>query len=194
MAIKENLPIVAEEDSDPFDEIFFSKHGVGDTPADKELAKIGNSMDPNLPTLQECVFAKLVVKGSSPKEAYMEAFGFNGTEYHSITYTRNAQKLLERPRVARFVYDLQRKAAELMQEDMANIVSELNEDRELARALGQPSAAITATKTKAQLLGLMDEKRVTNNITVNLSEEQKKLLLGRVSEVIETDYTVDSKE
>lgn len=194
MTIKENLPIVTDEDNDPFDEIFFSNHGVGDTPVEKELSAIGNSMDPNLPTLKECVFAKLVVKGSSLREAYMEAFGFNGSEYHSVTYTRNAKKLIERPRVARYIYELQRRAAALMDEDMANIVNELNEDRVLARALGQPSAAITATKTKAQLLGLMDERKVTNNITVNLSDEQKKLLLNRVGEVIDADYEILEKD
>lgn len=194
MSNKENLPITTNEESDAFDEIFYANHGVGDTPLDNEMIKIGNSLDPNLPTLKECTFAKLVVKGSSPREAYMNAFGFTGKEFHSITYSRNAKKLLDRPRVAKFMYDLQMKAASLINEDLANIVFELNEDRKLARDLGQPSAAITATKTKAQLLGLMDEKRVTNNITVNLSDEQKKLLLGRVGEVIDADYEVIEKE
>lgn len=186
----DNLPVTTEEEAEAFNEIFYANHGVGDTPMDKELAKIGNGLDPNLPTLQECNFAKMVMNGSSPKAAYIESFGFTGKEYHPVTYTRNAKKLLERPRVARFMYELQSKAAALLQEDMANIVNELNEDRKLARDLGQPSAAIAATKTKAQILGLMEEKRVTNNISVNLSDDQKKLLLSRVGEVIDAEYEV----
>lgn len=93
---------------------------------------------------------------------------------------RHAEKILKRPRVARKMYELRQRIAEMEDEDLHSIIQDLNSDRKLARDLGQPSAAISATKVKAALLGLTQEKKQTTNITIDLSDRQKQELLSRI--------------
>jgi hypothetical protein len=93
------------------------------------------------------------------------------------------------------MFELRKAMAEFEEQDMLSLITELNADRQLARDLGQPSAAISALKLKAQLLGLTEEKKVTNNITVNLSDDQKKALLSRIgSRISPRDNDIDDAE
>jgi hypothetical protein len=177
-----NNPIVAKENSlSPFEEdLFFEKHGVGDTPVTEQEQVLRNLIDPNEPSLPEVRLCKNIIKGMTNVEAYIKAFGYAGDEMSRSSFSYACARILKRPRVAIKMFELRKAMAEFEEQDMLSLITELNADRQLARDLGQPSAAISALKLKAQLLGLTEEKKVTNNITVNLSDDQKKALLNRI--------------
>lgn len=177
---------------DAFDDIFFSKHGVGDVPIDKELANIKHQINPNIANARELEFARLVVRGENKVNAYIKAFGYDGTEFHRTTFYAHTNRLMKRPRVATAIYDLQKKVEDLAGEDMAQLIKELNEDRKLARDLGQPAAAISAVKVKASLLGL-DNVQPTNNITINLGDEQKKQIIERIGKQLIAKNAIDAE-
>jgi hypothetical protein len=89
---------------------------------------------------------------------------------------------MRRPRVAIKMQEMYEKLVEFEEQDMVDIISEINEDRKLARDLGQPAAALSAVKLKAQLLGhAKKDAPITTNITMILSDEQKRAMLSRLS-------------
>jgi len=178
------------ETKDEFDEIFFSKHGVGDVPIDAEFVVIAHQMNPNEATLPEIHFCRFLIKGDSNADAYIKAFGYDGTERGRDTFSQMAIRLLKRPRVAKALYVMKEKVNELVNEDLATLVSELNDDRKLARDLGQPSAAIAAVKAKASLLGLDQSTGGNMTINVSLSDTQKGQLLNRIGKRL--NHTIDS--
>ena len=165
--VRKDLAMVDTPES--FDEIFFETHGVGDNPVTEREASIRHMIDPNEPTLQELRLCKNLIKGLHPVESYRKAFEI-GPDRMSDKAVRSAvERLLRRPRVARKMYELREMLMEMEETDLMDVIHALNEDRKLARDLGQVSAAIQATKTKASILGLSNENKVTNNITLNLS-------------------------
>jgi hypothetical protein len=192
-----NHPLVAKENGlSPFEEdLFFEKHGVGDTPVTEQEQVLRNLIDPNEPSLPEVRLCKNIIKGMSNVEAYIKAFGYAGDEMPRSSFSAACARILKRPRVAIKMFELRKAMAEFEEQDMLSLITELNADRQLARDLGQPSAAISALKLKAQLLGLTEEKKVTNNITVNLSDDQKKALLSRIgSRISPRDNDIDDAE
>lgn len=178
-------------DTVDFDDIFYSKHGVSDVAPDKEQRELGHAMDRELPTIQEVDYALRVAKGENHTDSYIIAFGFKGDELSRQSFSNASRKIRSRPRVSKKIIELKEKAAAIAEEDLPNLIQELNEDRKLARDLGQPSAAITAVKTKANLLGLEQSGSVTNNVNLNLSDEQKAQLLDRVSKRIDAPAPID---
>lgn len=169
-----------DEDEDEFDKIFFNTHGVGNTPTPQEERHL-SSLDSSLPTYQEIEFVRMFFREGNITDAYIKAFGYVGNEHRRDYFTKLANRLINRPRVMKKLNEYRSKAQALADEDVAQLVHELNQDRELARAMGQVGAAISATKAKAQILGL--EKTTTNNLNVvlDLTDDQKRNLLGRVA-------------
>lgn len=163
-----------------FEEIFFKTHGVGDSPVERELQIVRHQIDASQATFKEYQFCKFIVNGDKPVDAYIKAFEFTGTELTRKTFAAHAKKLLERPRVAKAMFEIKKKMHELVDEDLANLVSELNEAKELARDLAKPEAMINAVKAKANLLGLENPKSQSTHIHVDLSEEQKKKMFERM--------------
>jgi len=184
--------IEPKDDMDAFDALFFEKHGVGDVPIDSEFVVIAHQMNPNEPTLSEIHFCRYLIKGDGNADAYIKAFGYDGTEYKRATFANMAVRLLKRPRVSKALYIMREKVNELANEDLATLVSELNDDRKLARDLGQPSAAIAAVKAKASLLGLDQSTGGNMTINVSLSDTQKGQLLNRIGKRL--IHTIDSTD
>lgn len=179
--MKEVVQFENQEEQDEFDKIFFAKHGVGHDPMSEEEKKLIHSLDNTKPTYQEIEFVRMFFREGNITDAYIKAFGYKGDEHRRDYFTKLANRLMNRPRVLQKLNDYREKAQALEDEDVANLVYELNKDRDLARQLGQPSAAIAATKAKAQLLGLEKTSVNTMNVVLDLTDEQKKNLLGRVS-------------
>lgn len=165
---------------DPFDEIFFSKHGVGHDPVSEE-DKIISSLDNTKATHQEIDFVRIFFREGNVTDAYIKAFGYSGDEHRRDYFTKLANRLLDRPRVLKKLNEYREKAQALADEDVANLIHELNEDRKLARSMGQTAAAISAVKTKAQILGLEKSTVNTMNVVLDLTDDQKRNLLGRIS-------------
>lgn len=195
--MSENLP-VEHNDEDEFDKIFFSTHGVGHDPLSEEERKLIHSLDNTKATWQEIEFVRTFFREGNITDAYIKAFNFDGTEHRRDYFTRLANRLLERPRVIKKLNEYREKAQALADEDVSKLVHELNEDRNLARSLGQPSAAIAATKAKASLLGLEQSSVNNMNVILELSDDQKQNLLSRIGkrlsnkvsneEIIEAEY------
>ena len=96
-------------------------------------------------------FAQELAKGKSQVEAYRLA-GFKPNESH-------ASRLVANGKVAARVAELKAAAAEKAVVTAADIARQLDEDREFARQLEAPAAAVSATMGKAKVLGLIIEKR-----------------------------------
>jgi hypothetical protein len=184
---------VTEAEKDLLDEIFFGRHGVGDLAIDQELVALKREVDPNVPTVTESEFARLVAKGESKVQSYIKAFGYNGTEHSMDVFQVYATRIMSRPRVGNLVQDIKERAYKLALEDVGTLVEQLNEDRKLARDLGQPSAAIAAVKVKASLLGLDQSTTNTTNIVVNMNDEQKSQILDRIGRRLRSPDVVDAE-
>jgi hypothetical protein len=177
------------------EELFFSTHGVGDNPVTERELVLHNLIDPNEPTLQEIRLCKNIIKGMSNIDAYIKAFGYKGDENTRNGFSSACARILKRPRVAIKMYEMRKAMSDFEEEDMLSLITQLNSDRQLARDLGQPSAAISALKLKAQLLGLTEDKKIINNITMNLSDTQKRSLLDRIgSRVSPRNDDIDDAE
>lgn len=173
-------------------EEFFKLHGVGDFAVEPELEDFQFLVDKNEASPREKEFCRYIVLGETQTEAYVKAFDKEG-KLDRKNVTVYAHSLLKRKRVAKYYYELLRRRESFLEENLEHLISELNADRKLARDLGQPSAAIQAVKTKANLLGL--ENATSNKITVNvsLSDDQKENLLARIvkrntDDVLDADY------
>ena len=172
--------IVEHNNQDEFDNIFFETHGIGHDPVSNDVQKLMHSLDNSEPTWQEIEFVRMFFREGNVTDAYIKSFNFDGTEHRRDYFTKLANRLLERPRVLKKLNEYRRKAQALADEDISNLINELNEDRHLARTLGQPSAAIAATKAKATLLGLEKSSVNNMNIVLDLSDDQKQNLLSRI--------------
>ena len=108
-------------------------------------------------------FAQELAKGKSAAEAYRNA-GYDGdrTAASRLSTNVNVQSRLA---------ELQERGAERALVTIETITKELDEDRELARKLGMPAAAVTAVMGKAKLHGLLiDRSEVANTHNVISSE------------------------
>jgi hypothetical protein len=77
------------------------------------------------------------------------------------TINRNAVALLDNSKIATRVGELQLNLQKKFEVTVESLSKELDEDRQLARSLGQPGAAISALNVKARIHGL--DKQVMSN-------------------------------
>jgi hypothetical protein len=96
-------------------------------------------------------FCQLIKRGIPPYRAYPAA-GYRPDLSHPY-------RLAENGRVKQRLAELARPVARKTQVTLETLVNDLAADRELARRLEQPSAAIAATVAVAKLLGLMIDRR-----------------------------------
>lgn len=96
------------------------------------------------------LFAQQIAKGKTADEAYKLA-GFK-------PHRGNAATLRAKQNVADRIAELQEKVAARAVTTAADIVDQLAEDRDFARFLGSPSAAISATMGQAKVLGLLKDR------------------------------------
>lgn len=186
--LSNSTTVLSNDDLYDFDDIFGATHGVGDAPVatfgdkfDSPVAAAASLVDPLMPTLKEIRFCKNIIRGDNQTEAYVKAFEFRGNEHPRAYFAKAAHALLKRPRVAMKLQEMYQKLVEYEEQDMVDIIAEINEDRKLARDLGQPGAALAAVKLKADLLGhKKKEAPVTNNVNLVLSDTQKQAMLARI--------------
>lgn len=95
-------------------------------------------------------FAQELAKGKSKVGAY-KAAGFTGDRTAACRLSTSAN-------IKRRVAELKAKAAEKVIVSVADIAQQLDEDREFARELESPSAAVSATMGKAKVLGLLEDR------------------------------------
>lgn len=95
-------------------------------------------------------FAQELAKGTPQAEAYAKA-GFRGGK-------TAAANMAARPDVKARVAELLQRAANRAEVTVADIARQLDEDRDFARDLKAPSAAVQASMGKAKVLGLIIER------------------------------------
>lgn len=95
-------------------------------------------------------FVHFIIKGETQARAYVLA-GFKQND-------SNCSRLFRREDVQARIAELQEAAAKKAVKTAADIIDQLGEDRDFARQLEAPAAAISATMGQAKVLGLLNER------------------------------------
>ncbi|AIM40703.1 terminase small subunit [Idiomarinaceae phage 1N2-2] len=109
-------------------------------------------------------FAQLYVETGNASEAYRVAYN-SSAKHESVNV--NASKLLSSAKVALRVKELQNELRAAHRATMDDILAELEEARQLARDLQQPSAMNQSSLGKAKILGF--DKQVVDHISSDSS-------------------------
>ena len=126
---------------------------------------------PELKNTRHERFAQGLAQGMSATAAYAQA-GYEPSG-------QNAGRLTKNDEIQASVSELQGRCAERTLNTIEDIVSQLDEDRALARAKGQASAMVSATMGKAKVLGLIVEKhRIGIKSIDDMNEDELRQLLG----------------
>ncbi|RWA80844.1 hypothetical protein [Mesorhizobium sp.] len=94
--------------------------------------------------------------GKSQSEAYVAA-GYKPDDGHATRLAGNG-------RIKARVHELLGKAADKAIVTIESIARQLDEDRQLARELGQAGAAVNATMSKAKLYGLVTDRHEIESV------------------------------
>ena len=103
-------------------------------------------------------FARYYMRCGVASEAYRKA-GYNTTT--ALATRVNASRLLSHANVKRRIREIRKQMAGRTRITVDSLIAELEADRDLARALEQPSAAIAAVQLKARLAGLLVDRKET---------------------------------
>ena len=106
---------------------------------------------PTLQTPRREKYAQELASGKSATEAYERA-GYAKNSGNCIRLKANES-------VATRLAELQHGGAERAVVTVASLVADLEDDRQLARALGQLGPAVSASMGKARILGLIIDRR-----------------------------------
>ena len=109
-------------------------------------------------TIKQELFAQAYIETGNASEAYKRAYD---TQANANTINRKASQLLKHPEVKKELEVLQEQAKERNKVTIDSILQELEQARTLALKADTPqcSAAVTATMSKAKLLGLVVDKQ-----------------------------------
>ena len=125
-------------------------------------------------TPKQELFAQAYLVTSNASEAYKRAYD---TQANANTINRKASQLLKHPEVIKHLADLQAIHRQRHKLTIDDLLQELEQSRLLALENIQCSAAVTATMSKAKLLGLdkqiIEHSNHTQNIVVTFEEANK---------------------
>jgi len=110
-------------------------------------------------TVKQEKFCKSYIETGNASEAYRQSYDCQKMKGASIN--RNAVALLDNTKIATRIGELQLTLQKKFEVTVESLSKELDEDRQLARSLGQPGAAISALNVKARIHGL--DKQVMSN-------------------------------
>lgn len=102
-------------------------------------------------TPKQELFAQAYLETSNASEAYKRAYN---TQANANTVNRKASQLLKHPEVIKLLAELKAETRQRHKLTIDDILQELEQSRLLALKNIQCSAAVTATMSKAKLLGL----------------------------------------
>jgi hypothetical protein len=111
---------------------------------------------PRLHNIRRERFCREYIKTGIAARAYRAA-GFKTTTAHSTV--ASGSRMLTFDDVKSRIGELRRQMTYKSKISLESLLSDLAEDRALARSLGQASAAIQATVTAAKLVGLMVDRK-----------------------------------
>ncbi|MEL6467091.1 MAG: hypothetical protein AAFQ58_19185 [Pseudomonadota bacterium] len=125
-------------------------------------------------TPKEEQFAQNLFNGMSKIDAYADAYDPD-PERERDRLSSDAWKVMQRPKVAQRLSELQDIARRTFIYGAKEAVADLESDRKFARKHKAASAAVTATKAKMRLFGL-------DTATVSLTDGQGNPLIEQLSE------------
>jgi hypothetical protein len=99
-------------------------------------------------------FCLCIVEGDGPSEAYRAAYTASGMNDDSVAV--EASRLLRDPRVHARIEELRTSLQRSLGVSRATLLREIDEVRELAKTGGDVKMLLTATMSKARLLGFLD--------------------------------------
>ena len=111
-------------------------------------------------TIKQELFAQAYIETGNASEAYKRAYN---TQANANTINRKASQLLKHPEVSTHIIELQNEQRKKHHLTLDDILQELEQTRLLALKNKQCSAAISATMSKAKLLGLDKKAGVNEN-------------------------------
>jgi hypothetical protein len=109
-------------------------------------------------TAQQEIFAQEYLRHGNAARAYRSAYNVKESTKASSIYTE-ASKLLHDPKIARRIMEVRDKAMKSLKISKSDLIIDLKRAQELALDIEQPAAAVTATRTIAQIAGHLVEKR-----------------------------------
>lgn len=113
-------------------------------------------------TIKQEAFARAFVETGNASEAYRRSYDVTPSA-KPTTIARSAHELMRDPNVASMIRSLQAEVAKRHDITIERVTQMLMEDRDLARKIEQPSAAVSANVALARLHGLIvDKKQVTH--------------------------------
>ena len=104
-------------------------------------------------------FCREFIKTGNQSDAYRAAY--NSENMLPATINNKAYQLINQDDIRARVVQLQAQVAKKFEVTVESLTKELEEDRQLARELGQPGAAISALNVKARIHGL--DKQIMSN-------------------------------
>lgn len=107
-------------------------------------------------TPQQEKFAQAVAAGRSFSDAYREAYATG--KMKAKTVNEEACRLAKDPKIAARVAEIRKPVIEEVKYELKDALREAEEARILALAIEQPAAAVSASKLKSQLTGLLIER------------------------------------
>lgn len=114
-------------------------------------------------TAKQEKFCQGVAKGLTYSDAYREAY--NAGKMKAEVIQVKASELLKNGKVAVRVEELKKRALKRYDLTVDDIITELEEARELAKQTNQSSTMVSASMGKAKLLGM-----VTDNISAKIAQ------------------------
>jgi len=111
---------------------------------------------PRLDNIRRERFCREYIKSGVASRSY-KAAGYKASTRHSLD--ASAWAMLRFPDVASRIAELRRQMTYKTKISLESLLLELAADRELARRVDQPSAAIQATVMQAKLVGLMVDRK-----------------------------------
>jgi Terminase small subunit len=116
---------------------------------------------PALRNLRHERFARAFIKTNVAARAYAQA-GYIATTRSSLDTC--ASRLLRHAQVKRRIAELRKQMAARNRISLDSLLDDLAADRALARELGQPAAAISATMNQARLVGLLVDRKESRKL------------------------------
>jgi len=111
---------------------------------------------PALANIRQERFAREYIKSGVASRAY-KAAGYQVATRAALDV--NASRMLRHAKVKSRIAELRRQMTYKTKISLESLLHELDKDRELARRVDQPSAAIQATVMQAKLVGLMVDRK-----------------------------------
>jgi phage terminase small subunit len=112
-------------------------------------AKLARELSPKMHKFCLCI-----VEGDGPSEAYRAAYAASSMSDDSVAV--EASRLLRDPRVHARIEELRTSLQRSLGVSRATLLREIDEVRELAKTNGDVKTVLTATMSKARLLGFLD--------------------------------------